>query len=239
MGRRIAQTNGLLLLTYRDAEVDYDHPVRSVIDSIQPNRIERMNLHPLTAAQVEQLVGERLTDIDRLMELSNGNPLLVEEIAAAGLEGLPPSIEDRVAARMATVTKPARRLLEVASVAPGGLRSAFLTTLGVNDAQSLPEARTTGWIAVEAGHISYRHEVIRQAVETMLSDAVRTETNERIAESLIQEDAAPALIAHHAEEARMTKALLEYGRRAGEEATAAGSHREALAHYRSLGFIPR
>ena len=27
LGRRIARTSGLLLLTYRDGEVDYDHPI--------------------------------------------------------------------------------------------------------------------------------------------------------------------------------------------------------------------
>lgn len=36
LGRRIARTSGLLLLTYRDGEVDYDHPLRQVIGELPP-----------------------------------------------------------------------------------------------------------------------------------------------------------------------------------------------------------
>ena len=35
LGRRIARTEGLLLVTYRSGEVDYDHPLRKVFGEFE------------------------------------------------------------------------------------------------------------------------------------------------------------------------------------------------------------
>jgi predicted ATPase len=48
LGRRIGRTNGLLVLTYRDGEVDTDHPLRMVIGDLPPQSVERVQLGPLS-----------------------------------------------------------------------------------------------------------------------------------------------------------------------------------------------
>lgn len=72
-GRRIDCSQGLLLLTYRDGEVDTTHPLRLAIGAIPPHHLVRMPLRPLSRKAV-----------------AGGNPLLVTEIVAAGPTTWPP-----------------------------------------------------------------------------------------------------------------------------------------------------
>src|SRR5205085_26097 len=46
LGRRIARTSALMVLTYRDGEVDVDHPLRHVIGQLQPADMHRLHLQP-------------------------------------------------------------------------------------------------------------------------------------------------------------------------------------------------
>jgi hypothetical protein len=47
VGRRIATTSGLLVLTYRDGEVDLDHPLRRVTGALPADRLTRLRVGPL------------------------------------------------------------------------------------------------------------------------------------------------------------------------------------------------
>jgi predicted ATPase len=83
LGRRIAGTNGLLVLTYRDGEVDYDHPLRSVIGDIAAQDVVRIQLGGLSLAAVSSIVGDSGLDPDEILTATRGNPLLVTETASA------------------------------------------------------------------------------------------------------------------------------------------------------------
>ena len=52
LGRRIARSNGLLVLSYRDVEVDADHPLRRVLGELPVPSVIRMPLQRLSAAAV-------------------------------------------------------------------------------------------------------------------------------------------------------------------------------------------
>src|SRR5680860_399872 len=56
LGRRIARANGLLILTYRDVEVDADHPLRRVIGELPPQNLVRMSLNRLSAEAVTSML---------------------------------------------------------------------------------------------------------------------------------------------------------------------------------------
>jgi predicted ATPase len=47
LGRRIVRSHSLLILTYRDGEVDGDHPLRQVIGELPPQNLVRMHLDRL------------------------------------------------------------------------------------------------------------------------------------------------------------------------------------------------
>jgi predicted ATPase len=63
LGRRIGRSNGLLVLTYRDVEVDLDHPLRKVIGELPPQSLVRITLRPLSANAVSSMMGSRSFDV--------------------------------------------------------------------------------------------------------------------------------------------------------------------------------
>jgi predicted ATPase len=110
LGRRIARTNGLLVLTYRDGEVDYDHPLRQVIGELAPQNLVRIHLGGLSAEGVALMVEDTGLDSDQVLSLTDGNPLFVTEVAVSGVEGVPSSVQDSVLARAAKLSLKARQI---------------------------------------------------------------------------------------------------------------------------------
>ena len=110
LGRRIARSNGLLLLTYRDGEVDYDHPLRQVIGELPPQNLVRMRLEPLASEAVASMVADSDVDLEEVMAQTDGNPLFVTEVVASGVENVPSSLQDSVLARAGKLSSGARAL---------------------------------------------------------------------------------------------------------------------------------
>ena len=119
LGRRIGGTNGLLVLTYRDGEVDHDHPLRQVIGDLAPEDMVRMHLGGLSSEAVASMVEDTDLDSDLVLSLTDGNPLFVVEVAASGVEGVPSSVQDSVLVRAGKLSSGARRVLDLVSVIPG------------------------------------------------------------------------------------------------------------------------
>jgi len=87
LGRRISGTNGLLVLTYRDGEVDHDHPLRQVIGDLAPQDLVRIHLGGLSAEAIALMVEDTDLDSDQVLSLTDGNPLFVTEVAVSGVGG--------------------------------------------------------------------------------------------------------------------------------------------------------
>ncbi len=119
LGRRIGGTNGLLVLTYRDGEVDHDHPLRQVIGDLAPQDMVRIHLGGLSSEAVALMVEDTDLDSAEVLSLTDGNPLFVIEVAASGVEGVPSSVQDSVLVRAGKLSSGARRLLDLVSVIPG------------------------------------------------------------------------------------------------------------------------
>ena len=83
LGRRIGRANGLLVLTYRDGEVDMEHPLRHVIGELPPQNLVRMSLNQLSAAAVTAMIESQSLDINVVLALTGGNPLFVTEVVAS------------------------------------------------------------------------------------------------------------------------------------------------------------
>jgi hypothetical protein len=56
LGRRIGRTNGVVVLTHRDGEVDTDHPLRRVIGQLPPQILLRIHLDQLSAEAVASVL---------------------------------------------------------------------------------------------------------------------------------------------------------------------------------------
>jgi DNA-binding CsgD family transcriptional regulator len=233
LGRRVSRVNGLVVLTYRDGEVDTFHPLRLVIGAIPSERIHRIQLHPLSRNVVAAMVGDTRVDVDEVMALSGGNPLLVGEMLAWGTDPVPLSVRDSVLGRAARLSAAGREVLDVAAVLPGGANPDVLDQVLGDWQDELHECSRLGFLAVRGETVAFCHELVRRAVEVNISQADRRELNRRVLAAL-GEGADPAVVLHHAREAGDVEAIVTAAPLAIRDALAVESRREALQHFRTL-----
>lgn len=236
LGRRISDTNGVLVLTFRDSEVDLEHPLRVVIGEISPEFLIRIQLKPLSEHAVAELAEGAKVDPGDLLTLTGGNPLYVTELLRSETTDVPVSVQDSVLARVAKLSHRGRETVELVSVVPGATASVVVDDIvGAADAE-LGEGVRQGLIHVGETLISFKHELARNTVEGSLTPVRRRELNEQVLASLMArpELGKPARLVHHAVEAGDVEAIVEHAPRAAREAMAVDSLREAVAHFRSL-----
>ena len=233
LGRRIARTNGLLLLTYRDGQVDYEHPLRQVIGELAPGNLVRMRLGSLSTQAISDLIGDSGLDVEEVLALTDGNPLFVTELLRSGVEGVPSSVQDSVLARAAKLSMKARQLLDLVSVIPGEAERSLADRLLNPTEEHVTECVRQGLLGDEADTISFHHELTRRAVESALSPADRRGLNAEVLAKLGGTGDLARLV-HHAREANDIYAIVELAPKAARAAMAIGSHREASDHFRTL-----
>lgn len=233
LGRRIARTNGLLILTYRDGEVDHDHPLRGVIGELPPKSLVRIHLDRLAPQAVASMVDDTDLDLDEVMALTGGNPLFVTEVLASGVEHVPSSVQDSVLARAAKLSPGARRVLDLVSVIPGESEQTLIDDILDPAPEHMAECARQGLLWVEDDRVSFHHELTRQAVESALSTKDRRQLNQQVLAAIAGQEDWSRLV-HHAAEADDVQSVIELAPKAAKAAMAIESHREALAHFRTL-----
>jgi len=100
LGRRIQRSRAMLVVTYRDDEVDPRHPLRSVIGDLPRPSTHRMSLSPLSEPAVAILATRAGRPSGGLHGVTGGNPLFVTEILAAVAGAVPSTVRDAVLARV-------------------------------------------------------------------------------------------------------------------------------------------
>jgi DNA-binding CsgD family transcriptional regulator len=231
VGRRIRRTTGLLVLTYRDGEVDASHPLRSVIGQLPPANLARITLAPLSASAISTMLDGTDLEPEKVLSLTGGSPLFVSEVLEWGVDGIPPSIHDSVMARRARMSPGARRILDLASVMPGGAEhDLFVSIAAPTPAQEIECRR---FLRIDGERWMFRHELARRAVEASLSPSLRRRLNRDVLAE-IDGTADPAVVVHHAREACDTQALVEYAPIAARRAMEVESHREAFEHFEAV-----
>jgi DNA-binding CsgD family transcriptional regulator/tetratricopeptide (TPR) repeat protein len=171
-----------------------------------------------------------------------GNPFFVTEVVAAGGRGLPASVRDAVAARLARLDDDARGAVEAASVVGRTVPPGLLERLGAGD-RAIDAALAAGLLVEEDGRWAFRHELAREAVLGTVSAARRRALHGAVLAAL---EATPearadlATLAHHAAEAGDADAVLRWATAAGRRAADLGAYREAGAQYaRALPYLDR
>jgi DNA-binding CsgD family transcriptional regulator/tetratricopeptide (TPR) repeat protein len=245
VGRRIGATPSLLLVTYRD-EIADDHPLRVLLgDLASTAAVERLDVPPLTPEAVCALAAPHGADCAAIYALTAGNSFFVTELLGTKSNTLPPTVRDAVLARAARLSAGARTLLEGAALVPARAELWLLEAAFPEVAGHVDECVTTGMLEAGEGSVSFRHELARLAVESTVPPQRRRELHAAILEAL---EASPLVrsdssrLAHHAEEAGDSAAVLRLGRAVAARAARAGAHREAAAQYarvlRHAAFAP-
>jgi DNA-binding CsgD family transcriptional regulator/tetratricopeptide (TPR) repeat protein len=240
VGRRVEQVPALLVLSYRDDELDRSHPLRIVLADLPgSDRVTRLALAGLSPRAVAELAGPVGVDAGELHRWTAGNPFFVTEVLAAGTGLVPRSGRDAVLGRAARLGGPAREVLDAAAVVPGPAELWLLEVLApAAGAGALDECLGSGMVLLVGGRVEFRHEIARQVVEEALPPGRRAGLH-RVALAALAGQAAPDLarLAHHAEAAGDAEAVLRFAPAAAERANAAGARREAASLYtRALRF---
>ncbi|MFC2176800.1 AAA family ATPase [Actinomycetota bacterium] len=233
LGRRIARTNGVLILTYRDGAVDTNHPLRQVIGDLPPQNLIRVQLDHLSQEAIALMIEGKPFDAGEVLSLTGGNPLFVTEVVASGIDAVPSSVQDSVLARASKVSARARRILDLVCITAGHSDLSLVKELLDPTQEELRECARHGLLRVSDETLSFRHELQRRAVESSLSAADRRQLNKQVLTALAG-SGDPSRLVHHAREAEDVESIVAFAPEAARAAKAIESHREALAHFRTL-----
>lgn len=109
-----------------------------------------------------------------------------------------------------------------------------------SDLGPLDECLASGTLVEERGRVSFRHELARLVIEDAIPPARRVALHRAALRALMASPAGstdPARLAHHAEQANDSGAVLALAPAAGDRAAEVGAHREAAGQYgRALRF---
>ncbi len=237
LARRIARLPVALVLSYRNDDLDHEHPLRLVLGDLPATHVTRLNLQPLSPGAVTELAARTGRPPAGLHAATGGNPFYVTEVLASGLtdvsRGVPSTVRDAVHTRLARLAAPEREALEALCVVPGRidmwLARALLGPVGM-DAIDVCVCR--GVLVAHDLTFAFRHELARRAMLDALAPMQRQARHARLLEVLLAPPAgaaAPALsrLLHHAAQAGDAARVLELAPRAAREAAALGAHREA------------
>lgn len=237
VARRIRRTQGLLVLTFRDDEVDAAHPLRQLLGELPPNSVRRLHLPPLSREAVARLAAVAGRATGALWDVTGGNPFFVTEVLAADPErGVPPSVRDAVLARAARLDATTCAALDVVSIVPGHTERWLLDALLDDAERAIAAAVSAGLLRTTRSDVAFRHELARRAWEDALEPGSAAALHARVLRALQVHGKDPSLLprlVHHADRSGDAATVLRLSPVAAREAAAVGAHREAAAHYES------
>jgi hypothetical protein len=224
--RDLTEEGALLVLALARPEVDERFP------QLWGGRAQRLVLGPLGRKASERLVREALGKqadlalIERVVQLSEGNALFLEELVRATAKGaereLPRALMNRdqeapstllamLQARIERLTPEERRVLRAASIFGERFRSrdvAALLGVGAEDRNLDDWLRDLVQREVLAAHQDgdwtahrFRHALVREAVYGMIPELERRALHHAAAEHIARAGAEPAAVAEHFERA--------------------------------------
>jgi DNA-binding CsgD family transcriptional regulator/tetratricopeptide (TPR) repeat protein len=236
--RRIGDLPGVLVLTYRDDELNREHPLHGLLgQASRSDHVRRLPLHRLSQQAVRQLSAGSPVDAHDLFALTSGNPFFVHELlASAQGQRVPPTIADAVLARVRSLDPATQDVLEQLAVVPSALDrwlvDALVPGTGPAAAVALTAAEERGLLSVSMRKVAFRHELTRRAIADSVPAARLIALNQRVLDALIDHDGSDvSRIVHHAAQAGDPDAIIRYGPAAARDAAGAGAHREAVAHF--------
>jgi class 3 adenylate cyclase/predicted ATPase len=213
-----------------------------------------ISLRPLDRADVAQMVGELAARhalsqevIEGVSERTGGVPLFVEEVArlllehgeAGGLQAIPPTLQQSLAARLDRLGE-AREVAQISAVLGRDFTYALLQAVGGGDDLALQSALdrladADLLIAEGAGHEAnyrFKHVLVKDAAYQSLLKSRRQQLHARVAQ--VFEDQFPAvvetqpeLLAYHLTEAGLDARAVDAWARAGRAALDRSAMREA------------
>lgn len=240
LGRRIARTSSLVIVTYRDDELGPRHPLRGVLSDLSETpECRRISLAPLSPEAILALANQRQTngralDHRALHSQTGGNPFFATEILANPTDGIPPTVRDAVLARASRLSPSAYAVLQAAAVIGPRIEPTILAVVTGAEANRVEECLSAAMLNPQGDALAFRHELARQTILEMIAPTHRHALHRMTLDALRAE---PALrddltrLTHHAEGSADREAILTYAPAAAREAAERRAHRAAAKLY--------
>ena len=211
-----------------------------------------LSLSPLDRAGVARMVGEISARhalskevIEGVSERTGGVPLFVEEVTRllvergerGGVQAIPPTLQQSLAARLDRLGA-AREVAQVGAVLGRDFVYALLRDVAEIDEPalqaSLDRLADADLLFVEgappAANYRFKHALIQDAAYESPLKSRRQALHRRAADALLAADAEPEAIAHHFTEAALDDLAIEWWGKAGDQALRRSAFQEAIAH---------
>jgi DNA-binding CsgD family transcriptional regulator/tetratricopeptide (TPR) repeat protein len=233
LGRRLTRSRGCLVLTCRDDALQERPDVRRVLASLPAELVRRIEPGPLSPTGIGELAAERERDPLELHRVTGGNPFFVTEMLAVPPgAGVPTSVREAVALRVAALPPDARAVVEVAAVVPGSTELWLLAQTVEPVPAAIEACLRAGILELHGEALTFRHDLARRAVAGGLGRLRSRELEAAVLGALeARGGVAPARLAHHARRSGDVGAVRRLAPAAARAASAAGSHRQALEHW--------
>lgn len=235
LGRRLNGIKALIIVTYRDDEIGWQHPFRLVLGDIAPVQgASRLKVPSLSPAAVATLCEGSGIDPEELHRVTGGNAFFVTEVLGSGQLGVPATVRDAVLARAARLSDTGRTALEAAAVIGQRIDLDLLDRVHESGERGVGEAIERGLLISRGHYLEFRHELAREAIRDEIPNPRARTLHRRLLAHLMDDDVRSrdlVRIAHHAYGAGDDETLLAIAPKAARRAAALGAHREAATLY--------
>lgn len=232
IGRRIADLPLLLVISSRNEDLGARSRLARAANDLPPSLRRRFELARLSSVAVGKLAAAHGLIGSAIHDVTDGNPLLVAEILAAGGRRSA-SIDDLVVGRADRLDEAARAFLNYCSIIPRRVSLDQIVASGVTD--TVIQACTESALLLTDGDgLAFRHEITRRAIEDALSPLARSLLHRRELDRLDRIGASAARRLHHAIGANDRVRIEELAPLAAQQASALGAHREAASAWAAL-----
>ena len=236
LARRIHQYKCLFLITCRDNEIAAGHPLTTIFGELPADNFSKILIDRLSKATVDQLAVQKgYASGDRLYALTGGNPFYVSEILASYSPGIPERVKDSVLTVFHARSPATRALWEFLSILPTSrIEFNIAKRIESDFANSIDACIASGIIVSKPGHLSFKHELFRLAIEESLPSIKRRDLHKRMLDIIMEvstETHNSAQLVHHARYADEKELVVKFAPQAAQQAAAVGAHIEASKLY--------
>lgn len=240
LARRIDSLPLLLVLSYRDDQLDRQHPLSIALGDIATcAAISRIGLKPLSREAVAVLAAGSGLNADQLHQLTGGNPFYATEVLAAGPQALhrnalPRTITEAVWGRLGRLSAGARETAHAVAVCGPRVHPGLLDEVCPAAGAGLAECLDAGVLLSDWDAIGFRHELARRATLDQIPEHQRRTLHARALHALAQPPIDPntlAALAFHANQVGDSTAVIQYGVAGAERAADLGAHQQAADLY--------
>lgn len=237
LARRISRFRCLFLLTYRDDDINLQHPLNTIFGELPDSNFSRMEINRLSREAVEKLALARgYSTGEEVYALTGGNPFYVKEILASYSPGIPKRVKDSVLTVFFAMGEKTQALWEFLSIFPSGIEFSLIDRMDSTFHIGIEKCMQSGVIVTGEDHFSFKHELFRLAIEESLSAFKRKRLHKKVLNVMLESPLHSnnlARLVHHAKHADEKNIVSEFAPKAAIQAATIGSHIEAAKLYRT------